>query len=203
MITCPWCGTNYPTFQPNCQNCGGPLPPPQETRLPEEGPVMPPPAPRPIASNYAWKLLLSDGWAISALVFLILGFVFTLLGIILTVAIITAFVGIPFAGLGILFLGGGIGVAIWRYKEKQAVVDILRVGEATTGQITSVEENYNVRVNGRNPWRISYQFALGGQTYGGELSTLNTPGAALQPGKQTCILYLPQSPARNTLYPHP
>ena len=26
MVTCPWCGTNYLTFQSNCNNCGGALP---------------------------------------------------------------------------------------------------------------------------------------------------------------------------------
>ncbi len=25
MVICPWCGTNYPAFQPNCDKCGGPL----------------------------------------------------------------------------------------------------------------------------------------------------------------------------------
>jgi len=25
MITCPWCGTNYQTFQSDCPKCGGPM----------------------------------------------------------------------------------------------------------------------------------------------------------------------------------
>ena len=109
MITCPWCGTNYAVFQPNCTNCGGPLPTPREnppagagTVQPEEPLLMPPPAPRPFSNSYTWKLLMSDGWAIAAFVFILLGGIFTVTGIGLTVAIITAFVGIPFAGLGLL-----------------------------------------------------------------------------------------------------
>ena len=62
MITCPWCGTNYLTFQPNCNNCGGPLP------LVDEKPnapgssenVQPPPrAPRPVSDRYVWRLMTS------------------------------------------------------------------------------------------------------------------------------------------------
>jgi membrane protein implicated in regulation of membrane protease activity len=203
MITCPWCGTNYESFQSNCRNCGGPLPIPKESGLLEEEILMPPPPPRPIAQNYAWRLLFSDGWAIAALVLLILGVIFAPLGIILTVVIVTAFVGLPFAALGLLFLAGGAAVVWWRYREMQQVVDVLRIGDSTTGQILSVEENYHVEINGRNPWLIRYQFQHEGLSYEGQVSTLNTPAANLQAGKPACILYLPQTPARNSLYPHP
>lgn len=164
---------------------------------------MPPPPPRPIGRNYTWRLLSSDGWAIAALVFLILGGVFTILGVALTIAIVTIFVGLPFAALGLLFLAAGTGVGYWRYKEMQAVVDVLRVGDAAVGQILSVDQNYSVRVNGRSPWLIRYQFQHDGLGYEGQVSTLNTPGASLQAGKEAYILYLPQIPNKNTLYPHP
>lgn len=210
MITCPWCGTNYAVFQPNCQNCGGPLPIPAEAAgpglgasIPDGGILTPPPPPRPIANSYAWRLLTTDGWAIAALVFCILGAVFTLVGIVLTIAIVTAFVGIPFALLGLVFLGAGAAIGQWRYREMQMVVNVLRAGEATEGQITGVEQNFHVSVNGRNPWVIRYQFQLDGQAYDGKVSTLNMPGTALQPGRPACVLYLPQAPARNSLYPHP
>jgi Protein of unknown function (DUF3592) len=171
--------------------------------LPEASVPMPPPPPRPIADSYAWRLLVTDGWAIAAFVFGLLGAIFTLVGVVLTLAIITAFVGIPFAGLGLLFLGGGAAVAVWRYQEAQKVVRVLQVGEAVEGQIAQVEENLHVRVNARHPWVIQYQFRVGGQTYEGQVSTLNAPGAALQPGQRACVLYLPQTPDRNVLYPHP
>ena len=210
MITCPWCGTNFETFQPNCQNCGGPMPAPAESEtqrteisLPQGSPIMPPPPPRPIADRYVWKLLLSDDWAIAALVFLLLGVIFTSVGVPLTLGIITAFIGIPFALLGLLFLAGGIAVAVWRYQEAQKVVGVLRVGEAVEGQITQVEENFHVQVNGRNPWVIRYEFAHDGNKYEGEVGTLNSPGPALQPGRKAYVLYLPQEPERNVIYPHP
>jgi Protein of unknown function (DUF3592) len=210
MITCPWCGTNYLTFQSNCQNCGGPLPVPSrttssitDTGIPEDSLLMPPPAPRPISDQYVQRLLTSDGWAILAFVFALLGVIFTLVGVGLTLGIVTAFVGIPFSVLGLLFLGTGAALAGWRYWEAKKSVEVLQVGDAVEGQITQVEQNLHVRVNGRSPWVIRYRFLVDGQTYEGQVNTLNPPGATLQPGKRSYVLYLPQMPSRNTLYPHP
>lgn len=210
MITCPWCGTNYVTFQSNCQNCGGPLPAPVEDQspgleagFPGSSLQTPPPAPRPIGSRYAWRLMASDGWAIAALVFGLLGAVFSVVGVALTLGVVTAFLGIPFAAFGILFLVGGAAAAAWRYQEAQKSVEVLRSGEAVEGIITQVEINPHVRINGRNPWLIRYQFRANGQAYEGSVSTLNSPGPALQAGQRAYVLYLAQAPERNVLYPHP
>jgi hypothetical protein len=182
---------------------GSNTPPISEASLSEDGVPMPPPAPRPIAASYAWRLLLADGWAIAAFVFSFLGVIFTMLGLALTLAIVTAFVGIPFAGLGLLFLGAGAAVVVWRYQAAQKIVEVLRAGAAVEGQIVQVEENRYVQVNQRYPWVIRYTFRVEGQAYEGQISTLNVPGPHLQPGRRACVLYLPQAPGQNILYPRP
>ncbi len=174
-----------------------------EANLLEQDVLMPPPAPRAIASSYAWQLLFSDGWAMAALIFGLVGAIFTFVGLILTLGIITAFVGIPFAGLGLLLLVGGGGVVVWRYQAAQQTVEVLRGGTAVEGQIVQVEENVQVRVNRRHPWVIRYTFRVGGRAYAGQVSTLNMPGTRLQVGHRACILYLPNAPEQNVLYPHP
>jgi hypothetical protein len=205
MIICPWCGTNYTEFQPNCSNCGGPLQAAEESRSsaasPESVPV-PPPAPRPISNNYAWKLLTGDGWAISAFILGLLGGIFSLVGIGLTVAVVTAFVGIPFLLLGLLLLAVGVGLIIWRYGKGRRVVEVLRTGQAATGSITEVRQNYSVVVNGRSPWVIGYSFTLDGREYMGKVSTLNQIGEDFHTGEHVCILYLPSAPEWNSIYPH-
>jgi len=205
MFTCPWCGTTYLTFQPNCNNCGGPLPASRSTdeHDPDDSLPVPPPIPRPVPNHYAWKLMVTDGWAIAAFVFAILGVTFFPLGAAMTPWTATVFVGIPFLILGILFLGAAFGVGRWRYLEARAVVRVLQVGRATEGRITQTEVNPNVAINGRNPWAIRYTFQAGGRTMEGEASTLNLPGSSLQPGRRAWILYLTETPERNTLYPHP
>jgi hypothetical protein len=205
LIICPWCGTNYLTFQPNCQNCGGPLEAKEEATSPgtsEELP-MPPAAPRPISNRYVWRCLSADGWWIAALVLGLLGFIFSLVGIGLTVAIITAIIGIPFLLFGLVFLGTGIAVFVWRYQRAQKVVSVLREGDVANGQIVDLQENYSVMINGRHPWVIDYEYQANGQTFTGNVTTLNRPGQQLQAGKAVRILYLASEPKWSSIYPHP
>jgi len=206
MIICPWCGTNYLTFQSNCKNCGGPLQAVEEkitSSDPTENLPTPPSAPRPISKKYVWRLLSTDGWAITAFIFGLLGVIFSLVGAGLIIGIITAFVGIPLLLLGVVFLGVGVWLFIWRYRQAQKVVNVLREGEATRGKIVEIQENYSVIINGRHPWVIRYQFQANGQDHEGKLTTLNQPGQQLQAGKAVCVLYLPTTPKWNSIYPHP
>ncbi len=205
MIICPWCGTNYLNFQPNCDNCGGPLQNITEASSfasSEELPT-PPPAPRPISDKYAWRLLSSDGWSIAALIFGILGIVFSVVGAGLTLGMITAFVGIPFLLLGLVYLVASGAVLVWRHNNAQKVVSVLRDGDPTRGQINALHQNFSVRINGRSPWIIGYEYEVGGQPYAGKVSTLNQPGQQLQVGKAVRILYLAAEPVRSSIYPHP
>jgi Protein of unknown function (DUF3592) len=206
MIICPWCGTNYLTFQSNCDKCGGPLQLAADTIVsPDSDEILqtPPLPPRPISDRYVWRLLSSDAWWIATLVFGILGVVFFLVGAGLTLGVITAFVGIPFLFLGIGFLIAGGWVAVWRYQIAQKVINVLRVGEATRGQITEVQQDFSVSVNGRNPWVIRYQFQANGQNVEGKVTTFNPLGQHLQAGKAISVLYLPADPKWNSIYPHP
>ncbi len=205
MVICPWCGTNYITFQSNCSRCGGPIPasgitaaPPQEA---EE--ILPPPPPRLISDQYRWKLMASDSWSVAALIFTFLGVVFTVLGFSLTVAVVTAFVGIPFLGLGLLFLGSGGGVLVWRYREAMKAVNILRNGQAVRGEVIGADINHGVMVNGRHPLTITYRFQAGGREVRNSLTTLNPLDLQFPPGKSVCVLYLAEAPQYSSLYPHP
>ena len=206
MIICPWCGTNYLTFQPNCINCGGPLPLVDEkSTAPGSGEnILPPPsAPRPVSDRYVWRLMVSGGGWIVALVFGILGAVFSLVGAALTLAIITAFVGIPFLLLGIGFLVTSGWVFMRRYQDARKMVTVLQEGEAARGQIVEIHQNFNIRVNGQCPWVIRYQFQANGQDNEATVTTFNQPGPYLQVGKAVYVLYLPAAPKWNSIYPHP
>lgn len=205
MIICPWCGTPYATFQSNCGNCGGPLLAADERSQASssEDMPMPPSAPRPISSNYAWKLIFSSGKGIAGTVLGALGVVFTLVGAALTLGLVTAFVGIPFLCVGLLLFGGGAVLFYLQYQQAQNIVGALRNGEATRGRILDVQQNYHVRINGRNPWVIRYEFQAGGQAQESSVSTLNPPGERLQAGKPVYVLYLASAPQWNSIYPHP
>ena len=203
MVTCPWCGTSYLAFQSNCKNCGGPLPGSSGDKTSGEALATPPLAPRSISERYVWRLLYADGWWIAGLVLGILGAVFGLVGAGLTIGAVTAFVGIPFLSVGLPLFGIGGLAFIWRYQKARKVVNVLREGDATRGQIDDTQQKYSVRVNGRHPWVIRYQFRANGQEYTGAVSTLNQPGEQLQAGKPVYVLYLPAAPQWSSVYPHP
>lgn len=203
MVTCPYCGTSYAVFQSNCSQCGGPLHPPEVIEAAGETPLAPPLAPRPISNSYAWKLMTSDGWSVGGAILLFMGVIFAPLGLILTVAVVTAFVGIPFLLLGIVFLGASVGMLVWRYRVSQQQVQVLKLGEATLGEVTTLEQNYSVEVNGRHPWSIEYEYQANGQTFQGRASTLSTPGNRLQEGRQVYVLYMGDNPTLSSIYPHP
>lgn len=210
VVICPWCGTNYVAFQSNCSNCGGTIPAPRKASAPaaaESGAArrkleLPSAPPRQVAPNYAWKLMMQDGWVISGGIFALLGGIFTATGGGLILGIITAFVGLPFLGIGLLFLGGGLAVCYWRYQIATRSVEVLKSGLARQGEVLSLEPNYSVRINGRTPWTIHYAFSLDGKQYTGTASTLNNPQWAYAPGPAV-VLYLPEKPEINQLYPHP
>lgn len=205
MIKCPWCGTNYISFQPNCESCGGSLPLPVEKPAEKivEAISVPPPAPRNVPRNYTWRVLSTDGWAISGGIFLLMGAIFGVVGAVLTAAIVTAFVGLPFLGLGILFFFGGAAALIWRYQEAHKTGEVLREGEAVLGEIETVHQNLYVSVNNRHPWTITYWFEVHGQEYRGKVTTLSQPDLGQRPGKEVYVLFQPENPDQNMIYPHP
>ena len=205
MTICPWCGTHYTTFQSNCDNCGGALPlqVKQTSDVLQENLRIPPPAPRTLPRNYLWRLISTDGWAIMASVFTLIGAIFFTVGIALVISIVAALVGLPFVGIGALFLMIGIPILITRYQNAQQTIQVLQDGEPVLGQIIDVHQNYNIRVNRRYPWTILYHFEVLDTAYQGKVTTLSQPDLGQQPGKPVYVLYLPDNPQKNTIYPYP
>jgi hypothetical protein len=147
--------------------------------------------------------MTTDGWSIAALVFTLLGGIFGLVGAGLTLGFVTAFVGIPFMALGFAWLILGVSLMVWRYNRTLKVVEVLRDGVSARGEIVDVQENFSVRVNHRHPWVIRYRFHINGETYTGEVSTLNPAGRDFREGNAVCVLFLPAEPQWNCIYPHP
>lgn len=203
-ITCPWCGTNYLEFVSNCKNCGGPQPLPAESAPGPIGEIpLPPPAPRQISDSYAWRMMFTDPLTVVGFVFVVVGVSFDMSGFALVFGVVTFLLGLVFLILGFAFWILGAYLLYRRFKYAMKLVETLRTGEPARGEITDVRVNYNVRVNGRRPFIISYRFKLDGRELEGKVSTFNSPGPELAPGRAACILYLPAEPQYNAIYPHP
>ncbi len=210
-IICPWCGTHYTEFQPNCENCGGSLPFPQETdigisshdtnRLPL---AVPAEKPRGVPTSHLWKILSTKAGPWIGGIFSILGFVFGIVGFGLTVTVVAIFVGIPFMFLGVVFSGIGLPLFIVGYSRAQRTLGLLRNGSSVEGKIHQVVPNYQMTINGRHPWKISYAFELHGRKFTGTSSTLSAiPHDVNYSGQPVFILYNPENPEENTIFPNP
>jgi hypothetical protein len=160
-------------------------------------------APRQVPNRVLGRFLLTDGGAIAAGVLALLGFIFTAVGVGLIIPIITILIGVSFAGLGVLLLAAGIPIFIWRYRRAMESIEVLRTGVATLGKITSLHQNYQVRVNHRHPWVYEYEFQVHGQNYHGKVSTFNNPDPNQQSGSPVYVLYNQDQPEKNTLYVKP
>jgi len=173
------------------------------TPAPAIGLPTPPPAPRAFADSYVWRLVFSDGWSTAAMVFGFVGSIFLCVGVPLILGIITSPVGLIFALLGGAFLGIAGVVLPRRYQKAQTTLNVLRHGAVAYGQIMDLSQNLNVSINDRHPWIILYQFEVAGRRLEGSVTTLNTPSPQLQAGQPAVVLYLPNAPEHNALYPHP
>jgi hypothetical protein len=203
MITCPWCGTDYTSFQPTCRQCGGTLPLAPESAPGTEGSTLrvPPSPPRQVPRNYIGRILSTNAIAIVAGILILLGAIFLPVGLGLILPI--AAVGVPFAILGLAFLGVGVPLMVWRYRQAKEMAEVLRTGLSVLGEIVSVSQNYAIQVNGRFPWSIVYRFRVAGREFEGKVSTLSAPTLGQQAGRPVYVLYDRDDPARNTIYPHP
>jgi hypothetical protein len=101
--------------------------------------------------------------------------------------------------LGFIVIGAVLFIR--GFQKALRTVKILRNGQAALGEISDVSLNYRVRINKRHPWVIQYSFKVLGSDYHGKLSTLSQPDADLEPGKAAYVLYQPDDPQQNTLYP--
>jgi membrane protein implicated in regulation of membrane protease activity len=146
---------------------------------------------------------MADGWAIAGGVLALLGAIFGVVGLALTLSIIAALVGLPFLGVSALLLVMGAPLLVWRYQHAQRILEVLEHGQATLGRIVGVHQSYHVRINGRYPWTVRYRFQLQGRTYEGTVTTLSRPDLSEQPGKPAYVLYAPDDPQVNVLYPMP
>jgi membrane protein implicated in regulation of membrane protease activity len=205
MITCPWCGTNYISFQSNCDNCGGSLPlPPEPTPTPSARSLPAPlPPPREVPRRALRHIMFSDYWASLGLISSLVGLGFALISIPLAVSLATACEGLPFLGLGLLLLGVGIAVLVGRCRMAQQTVEVLRQGEGVVGEIVSVVQNYQVSVNGRHPWTVEYDYEVDGRRYGAEVNTLSRPDLSQEPGSPVYVLFMRDEPGQSTIYPSP
>ena len=178
-LPCGWCGTtNTDLSNPNCTNCGGPLPPPPT--LTSDDPGAPPPQPpRQLPVKYRRQVLFWKN------ILVLIGAVFT---IVFCWSIIFPIIGIPMWIIG--------------HRRAQSRLAALERGNAARAELISVDKDHSVKINGRSPWRIEYTFeTTNGQLHDGWEHTWQAHHSRRPVGEVFWVVYLREDPEQNTIWP--
>ena len=188
-ITCGWCGIHYTAWRNRCDSCGGPMPSPPGTELGPE----PPNAPRVLPKGFAFRQLWSGN------VLVMIGAVFGGIGTFLFFPMLLLFP--PAALLPLFFMI--LGFVLFRSGRKRARRKLKAFihGTVARGQLVEVSRDLSETTNGRNPWKLTYQFDVDGTAFEGSASSYDSTVGTRAAGQPVWVLYLANDPTQNTIYP--
>ncbi|MEM7181527.1 MAG: DUF3592 domain-containing protein [Spirochaetota bacterium] len=197
IYSCHWCNSQFKDYHERCPNCGGPMPIHSHDSFSASIPA----APREIPNGFFWKKLVTRPLFLVGAIFSFIGTLFCVLypGIGLTTgmllfSIIGGGIGFIFAVLGYTFLYISI-------RNLKKILKAYREGKPTTGKVIQAYFNYHVRINGRHPYVILYQYSVGGRMHTAKVSGFPEALAHLQMGQELDVLYLTENPSISTVYP--
>lgn len=154
----------------------------------------PPPVPRPLPKGFEFR----EKWSrnilacIGGLFFLIGSFIF------LVFLLLGLLIGTP---LPLLFMILGF-VMLWIARRHAArTLKAFKRGTAVEGKVVSVAQDQSQTLNGAHPWKLIYHFPVGAQLHEGNVVSWDSTITARSAGQPLWVLYLPEDPGQNTLYP--
>jgi len=198
FINCPWCGQRTQADALECHKCGGPLP---SIRGDDPGPS-PPLPPRQLPKGYKQRVFLKNSpLSLIGGIFFIVGLPFTIIFPLVSFFTQEWLFLIMGCGLGGLFVALGAGMLLFGIRSGLNKIRPYELGQATVGEIIDIHRDYSMMVNGRNPWRIYYQFETSTTPYEGSVLTWQNAERTHKVGNRVYVLYMLENPDQNALYP--
>lgn len=192
-MRCGWCGSDAAAGATNCARCGGPL----GSAL-GAGP-RPPDAPRDLPARFVRRELVTGNTGVwFGAAWCALTGIFPALFTVLSCA---NPVMAPAALLSLVFPVPGVIIGVVGYRKARRRVDVLRHGRSATGTVDGAGPDTSVTVNGAHPWKLQYLFDADGRRLAGAVSSLDPGARAFAVGAPVHVVYLPEDPERNDLWP--
>ncbi len=180
QVECPWCKTvNRVITETHCKTCGGPLPAVSHDNSGINRGTPPPSPPRKLPDVYVKKLKYRNTLFIIGIIFIV-PFIWSII----------------FPIIGFFLVRSGLRTA----KRK---IEALEKGIKAEGVLIDVYKDTSETVNGKNPWRLDYEF----KTKNGDIITAKKTGAwnsnnrYRKPNDKLWIVYLPEDPKINAIWP--
>ncbi len=87
--------------------------------------------------------------------------------------------------------------AISRLRRRDAFIN----GRPVLAQVTGADWDRSIRINGQNPFRVSWEFLVDGNPYSGFIRSMSRLALAeIAEATTLVVLYNPERPSSNTLY---
>ena len=158
----------------------------------------PPPAPRVVPPG-------TSGVA-GGIVFLLIGGFFTAIaGLMMTIGLVLVLYGNSdgwfMLGVPSIHLTVGLALLFYALRGRQERRRIVREGHVALGRIEDTGRNKRVKINGRNPYKMDYEFEVDGQTFSGSHSTMDEAIKAHRVHDRIWVLYDPADPSKNVEWP--
>lgn len=164
----------------------------------------PPNPPREVSRRYVISLFTTSAGFVVGLVFSLIGCIFTGVGTPILLAGLGGFdIGaVIFALVGVVLLVIGAVILFMRYKKVRRISRVIQSGYSKLGEVVSAGYNTSVTINNRHPYQIRYTFRPLGGEVAGTYQTLDHRAGEIETGSPVYVLYDPEEPKYNTLYPH-
>lgn len=158
----------------------------------------PPAAPRDVDR----KSITAPGGNVLLLVgaiFAIVGLVFVVTGVAMLLGGNNA--GWAIAGFPLIHLSVGVGMLYYSLSRRAERRRIAELGEVAVATITSTGFDRKVRINGRNPYKMTFDFRVGDVEHSGKRSTMNSDITEHELFDRIWVLYDPADPSKNMEWP--
>lgn len=104
-------------------------------------------------------------------------------------------------GIPSIHLTVGLGLLLYALRGRHERRRIVHEGLVALGRIKATGHNRRVRINGRNPYKMDYEFEVNGQVYSGSHSTMDEAIKAHRLHDRIWVIYDPADPSKNVEWP--
>lgn len=144
---------------------------------------------------------MPGGWVLAGI-----GIVFTAAALILVLTGLGLVIGGNAGGLFLMLfplihLLIGVGTLWYVFGRRRRRLRIYRMGEVAMATIDGVGQNRSIKVNGRNPYEMTWSFDVDGHRFHDKKSSFDERLLDFAPGDRLWVLYDPADPEESVEWP--
>jgi len=101
----------------------------------------------------------------------------------------------------LLFMLAGVSLFWHGWRTACGILKAYRKGVVVEGEVVEVRLDKTQSINQRHPWVMTYHFPVGNELVEGSITSFNSVLGTRGGGQPLWVLYVPDDPTQNTIYP--